>query len=386
MVQGPERQTETATTDDTLVYHVALSMVPLVGGVMARQLIRYCGSAEAVFSSHSHHLANIPGVGPKIRGHLSHRHHLLDLAQQEVARCVAQGIDIITLNSSRYPERLRQIYDAPIVLFYRGTANLDSTKVVGVVGTRQATAYGRQVTEELIASLAHQDGVLVVSGLAYGIDITAHRAALRAGLPTVGVMASGLDIVYPSVHRNEAHEMIRHGGLLTESPLGTKPDGPRFPARNRIIAGLCHAVVVVEAAEKGGALITANLANDYDREVFAVPGNLYQKYARGCHRLIKEHKARLITDSQDLVTILNWDLPQAREAKIAKPRYQEAMAELTEEERVVVALLEKYPTGMLLDEISWRSQVPVNVLAGVLLSLEFKQVVTALPGRKFQLQ
>ena len=386
MVQGVEKRTNTATSADTLVYHVALSMIPLVGGVMARQLISYCGSAEAVFSSRGHHLANIPGVGPKIRQHLSNRHYLLELAHQEVARCMAQSIDIITLASSRYPERLRNIYDAPIVLFYRGTADLDSAKVIGVVGTRQATVYGRQVTDELIASLAQYDDVLIVSGLAYGIDITAHRAALRAGLSTVGVMASGLDIIYPSVHRNDALEIIRQGGLLTESPLGTKPDGPRFPARNRIIAGLCDAVVVVEAAEKGGALITANLANDYDREVFAVPGNLYQKYTRGCHRLIKEHKARLITDGQDIVTILNWDLPHTGAVKKAGQQYQDVMATLAEEEKIVVTLLGKQPGGMLLDEISWQSQVPVNQLAGVLLSLEFKQVVKALPGRKFQLK
>ena len=385
-MQGSEKRDETTVSADASVYHVALSMIPLVGGVTARQLISYCGSAEAVFFSRTHQLTNIPGIGPKIRQHLGNRHQLLELARQEVEQCQSRGIEIITLASPRYPERLRHIYDAPIVLFYRGTANLDNRKVIGVVGTRQATAYGRRVTEELITSLAHHH-VLIVSGLAYGIDITAHRAALKAGLPTVGVMASGLDIIYPAAHRHDALEMTRQGGLLTESPLGTKPDGPRFPARNRIIAGLADAVVVVEAAEKGGALITANLANDYDREVFAVPGNLYQKYTRGCHRLIKEHKARLLTDSQDIITTLNWDIDHAREAKqAAQAQHYEVMADLKEEEKTVATLLDQQPAGMIIDEISWKSQIPVNQLAGVLLSLEFKQVVKALPGRKFQLK
>ena len=370
---------------DASVYYVALSMIPLIGSVTARQLIHYCGSAEAVFSVPLHQLTTISGIGPKIRQQLSDRRRWLALAEQEMEQCARQGIEVLTPLSSQYPERLRHIYDAPVALFYQGTVPLDSHKVISVVGTRQATAYGRRVTEELITSLAHYDDLLIVSGLAYGIDITAHRAALDAGIPTIGVMASGLDIIYPAVHRNDALKIVRQGGLLTESPLGTKPDGPRFPARNRIIAGLSDAVVVVEAAEKGGALITANLANDYDREVFAAPGNLYQKYARGCHRLIKEHKARLVTEGQDIIDILNWDLPPTGAKKLARVLSETTVA-LNEEESLIAELLEQQKAGMLIDDISWQSQIPVNRLAGVLLSLEFKQVVKALPGRKFQLK
>ena len=375
----------TTPAKDT-VYHVALSMIPLVGSVLARQLIHYCGSAEAVFISSSRQLASIPGIGPKIREQLGNRQRWIEAAQQEVERCASLQIAVVPLSSPQYPERLRQIHDAPVVLFYRGTADLDSAKVVGVVGTRQATAYGRQVTTELIRALADYN-VLIVSGLAYGIDIAAHRAALQAGLPTVGVMASGLDIIYPAVHRSDAQAMIDCGGLLTESPLGTKPDAPRFPARNRIIAGLSDAVIVVEAAKKGGALITANLANDYDREVFAVPGNMYHKYSQGCHQLIKEHKARLLTDVQDIVTILNWDLTHAGSTKHAEQLKQQMVpADLSAEEQMIVGLLSERPAGVSLDEISRESQTPVSQLAAVLLSLEFKQVVKALPGRKFQLK
>ena len=385
-MQGAELCNEIAEDTEAPVYHVALSMIPMVGSVMARQLISYCGSAKSVFSAPLRQLTAIPGIGPKLRHHLSRRHHWLALAEQEVAQCTQQNIEVITLSSPHYPERLRHIYDAPIALFYRGTARLDSAKVISVVGTRQATTYGRQVTEELITALAQYDDLLIVSGLAYGIDIAAHRAALAAGLPTVGVMASGLDTIYPAVHRSDALNMLQQGGgLLTESPLGTKPDGPRFPARNRIIAGLSDAVVVVEAAEKGGALITAHLANDYDREVFAVPGSLYQKYARGCHRLIKEHKARLITESQDIVTMLNWDIPLERNVRKAEPSPTVAVT-LDQDEATVATLLDQHRPGMLLDDISWQSQIPVNKLAGVLLSLEFKQVIKALPGRQFQLK
>ena len=370
---------------DASAYYVALSMIPLVGGVIARQLINHCGSAEAVFSDSFRHLERLPGIGPKIKHHLSQRYRLLDEAQREVERCAHQGIQVITLGSAQYPERLRHIYDAPIVLFYRGNASLDHAKIIGVVGTRQATDYGRRVTEDLIASLAPHE-VLIVSGLAYGIDITAHRAALRAGLPTVGVMASGLDIVYPAVHRHDAQQMLEQGGLLTESPLGTKPDGPRFPARNRIIAGLSDAVVVVEAAEKGGALITARLANDYDREVFAVPGSLHQKYARGCHRLIKEHQARLLTDSEDIIKILNWDLPASEAAKAHRHLREEALMDLSDEEKVIVGMLAEQPNGMITDDLSRQSRITVNQLASVLLGLEFKQIVRALPGRKYRLR
>ena len=374
-------------------YCVALSMLPLVGGVVAKQLINYCGSAEAVFTTQTAHLSKIPGIGPKITQSIRNYRVVLAQAEQELERCQEQGIQIITYQSPHYPQRLKQIYDAPIVLYYRGTAHLDHARIISIVGTRRATTYGKNVVQELVAALVAHD-VLIVSGLAYGIDIAAHRAALEAQVPTVGVMASGLDIIYPAVHRNDAAKMVESGGLLSESPLGTPPDAPRFPARNRIIAGLSDAVIVVEAAEKGGALITANLANDYDREVFAVPGSIYQPYSRGCHRLIKAHKAHLLTEADDLVKALNWDLPAAQrmnalpfgegETLNAHSKYVPA-ADLAEDEKLVVEALAQQPQGMLIDELSWKSQIPVSQLASTLLNLEFKHMVKALPGRKFRL-
>ena len=379
-------------------YCVALSMLPLVGGVVAKQLINYCGSAEAVFTTQANQLSKIPGIGPKITQSIRRYQAVLARAEQELERCREQEIQVITYQSKHYPQRLKQIYDAPIVLYYRGTAHLDHARIISIVGTRRATTYGKNVVQELVTALAAHD-VLIVSGLAYGIDIAAHRAALEAQVPTVGVMASGLDIIYPSVHRRDAAEMAESGGLLSESPLGTQPDAPRFPARNRIIAGLSDAVVVVEAAEKGGALITANLANDYDREVFAVPGSVYQSYSRGCHRLIKAHKAHLLTEADDLVKALNWDLPAAQQMKTIPFREREACTDrstyaqsgletatdLAEDEKLVLEALAQQPQGMLMDELSWKSKTPVSQLASTLLNLEFKRMVKALPGRRFRL-
>ena len=377
-----------------MAYCVALSMLPLVGGVVAKQLINYCGSAEAVFTTQTNHLSKIPGIGPKIIQSIRNHRAVLARAEQELLKCEEQGIQVITYQSKHYPQRLKQIYDAPIVLYYRGTAYLDHPRIISIVGTRRATTYGKNVVQELVAALAAHD-VLILSGLAYGIDITAHRAALEVQIPTVGVMASGLDIVYPAVHRNDAAKMLESGGLLSESPLGTQPDAPRFPARNRIIAGLSDAVIVIEAAEKGGALITANLANDYDREVFAVPGSVYQPYSRGCHRLIKAHKAHLLTEADDIVKALNWDLPVAQqintipfgeEAFTARSKHAlEAAMDLAEDEKLVVEALAQQPQGMLMDELSWKSKIPVSQLASTLLNLEFKHMVKALPGRKFRL-
>lgn len=365
------------------VHHVALSMTPLVGGTLAKQLINYCGSAEEVFRSRPAQLARIPGIGPKILSSLKNHRHLLDRAQQEVEWCSQQNIEIITTQHPRYPERLRHIYDAPLVLYYQGNANLDHQRVISIVGTRRATAYGQDVLEEIIATLARYD-VLVVSGLAYGIDIRAHRLAMQYQIPTVAVMANGMDQIYPAVHREDALAFTQNGGLLTENSLGTKPEAKKFPARNRIIAGLADAVIVVEAATKGGALITADLANDYDREVFAVPGGVNQPYSLGCNRLIQQHKAHLLNQGEDLVQMLNWDIEKSDksqpQAPVSRPK------DLSEDEQKVYELLAESEDGMLLDNISWHTQLPVSRLAAVLLSLEFKQYIRSRPGNRYQLR
>ncbi|WP_229310936.1 DNA-processing protein DprA [Larkinella soli] len=360
-------------------YQLALTTVTGVGDVLIRQLISYCGSASEVFRSPRHRLLKIPGVGEVI-GKAVLNPGVLSETDRIYQKCEKLGVRLLFYTEPGYPERLRGLYDAPALLFSTGAADLNPTRTIGIVGTRQATDYGRKMTEDLIhAVLPYRP--LVISGLAYGIDIAAHRACLSAGLPTIGVLASGVDIIYPHVHRKTAQEMLPTGGLLTESRPGVKPDARLFPARNRIIAGMSDAVVVVEAAAKGGALITAEYANNYHREVLAVPGFLTHPFSQGCHKLIREKRADIYTRPEDLIESLRWDQPEKPVHLLEKPALTH---EFTEEESQILALLRKQPHWHI-DELSWRSGMPVSRLASLLLNLEFQGVVRSLPGKKFQL-
>jgi DNA processing protein len=277
-----------------------------------------------------------------------------------------------------YPELLRHIADAPTLLYYYGNADLNPPKTIGIVGTRKATDYGREMVNKIIEDLA-PFSPLIISGLAYGIDIAAHKASLANNQQTIGVMASGIDIIYPAVHRETAKRMINMGGLITENRFGTKPEAPKFPARNRIIAGMCDALIVVEAAEKGGALITADIASSYDREVFAVPGRLGDKYSEGCNTLIRDHKAHILTSTADLIKMMNWEEGEQKQVDL-KTDY----CDLNPDETQVVNLL-LGRDGVLLDDLSWKSQIPVSKMAALLLNLEFRGLVKSLPGKRYKL-
>ena len=372
-------QIEEKENYEARVYQIALSLVPGVGNALAKTLVSYCGSAEAVFRSKAHQLHKIPGIGSKTSSAILNN-KMLDQAAQEVERCLQKGIQVFTYTDAAYPHRLKQIYDAPTVLYCKGNTKLNAQKIISIVGTRAATSYGREVIEHLMDGLAkHQ--ALIVSGLAYGIDIYAHRMALENKLDTVGVLANGLDIVYPAVHKKTASEMLEQGGLVSEIKPGVPPEAHYFPARNRIIAGMADATIVVEAAASGGALITANLANDYDREVFAVPGNIYQNYSQGCNKLIKNHKAHILTSVKDLEYIMNWDLETTGTSPSAA---LPDMSGLPEAERKIMELLLTQEQGMLMDEISWKTQTPIHQIASLLLNLECNGWVKALPGRKYK--
>ncbi len=260
-------------------HQIALTLVPGVGSILIRQLISYCGSAPDVFRSPLARLMKVPGIG-EVTARAILKPGVLIQAEQVMSRVEKMGAQALFYTDKAYPARLKALYDAPALLYYQGSGELNALRTIGIVGTRQATDYGRRITAEIIEAIAPY-GVSVISGLAYGIDIAAHRSSLTAGLPTIGVMASGLDVIYPHVHQKTAQDMRVTGGLLTESQPGTKPDAHLFPARNRIIAGLSDVVVVVEAAMKGGALITAEYANNYHREVFAVPGQLNTDFLGG---------------------------------------------------------------------------------------------------------
>lgn len=364
------------------LYEVALALVPGVGGATTRTLVAHCGSAEKVFKEKKGKLLNIPGIGPSTVDALQDP-LILKKAEQEISLCEKYKVELLFFTEEKFPYRLKQIHDVPALLYYRGNANLNAGKTIGIVGTRDATDYGKEITERIVRALNIPD-LVIISGLAYGIDVAAHRASLQNNIPTIGVMASGIDIIYPNVHKNIAREMTECGGILTEYPFGSKPDPAKFPARNRIVAGLCDAVIVVEAAESGGALITAEMANGYDREVFAVPGNLGQKYSEGCNKIISEHKAHIFTSVQQLLFTIGWD--DNHPAKFSKIKKQPFIIpdnlEL-EERKIVEQLVET--EGLLIDELSWKTQIPVNRMASLLLNLEFQGLVKALPGKKFKL-
>lgn len=364
--------------NEALKYQIALTLLPGVGDVLAKSLLAYCGSAEAVFKQNKGHLLKIPEIGPvTAKAILSHA--VFARAEEEVDFMEKEGVTPLFFTDAAYPQRLKQCSDSPVMIYYKGNADLNNTKVLAVVGTRNATEYGKMACEQLVAELAPFD-VLVVSGLAYGIDLCAHKTALTAGLPTVGVLGHGLDTLYPAIHRSVAKKMQVQGGLLTEYMSQTKPNPENFPARNRIVAGMADAIVVVEAAVKGGALITADIGNSYDREIFAIPGRVNDLYSAGCNALIKTNKAILAESAADIAYHLGWDLSGEQ----VKPKQAKLLLSLSAEEQLLVDVLQQEPTvGM--DTISYRTKMPVHKVAALLLDMEFNGLVKALPGKMFQL-
>ncbi|SNC62770.1 DNA processing protein [Hymenobacter gelipurpurascens] len=372
------------TPDDTLLHEVALTLFPNIGPQLTRQLMSYGGSAKNVLHLPPGKLRKIPGIGPATVAILTglERTTALKRAEDGLRKAEKEGVQILFYTSKQFPARLKQLPDAPTILYYQGTADLNHPKTVAIVGTRQATDYGREQTEKLVKGfVSHLP--LVVSGLAYGIDIAAHRAALQEGLETVGVMATGLDVLYPAAHRKTAEKMLSQGGLLTEFPFGTQPDKYNFPSRNRIIAGLSDGTVVVEAARKGGALITADLAHGYDRDVLAIPGPLGSAASEGCHELIKANKAALYSEPKDLEQLLNWDAALHLNGKFKGPTAYDP-ADFSPEEFQILEVLQAVKEEHM-DTVAWKTQLPVHQVASLLLGLEFRGVVKVLPGKRFQL-
>lgn len=370
-------------TDD-LYHELALTLLPGIGPQLTRQLMSYGSSAKNVFSLPPGKLRRIPGVGDATLKILTGpaRGQALAQAEASLRKAEKEGVAILFYTSKQFPARLKLIPDAPVLLYYQGPADLNAPKTVAIVGTRQATDYGREQTEALVRGLVPHNP-LVISGLAYGIDILAHRAALQEGLPTVGVMATGLDVIYPAAHRKTAEKMRETGGLLTEFAFGTQPDRYNFPQRNRVIAGLADGTVVVEAAEKGGALITAELALSYDRDVLAVPGNVSSAASAGCNNLIKANKAALYSRPADLEQLLNWDAALYQSGKF-QPTPSYSADDFTAEEFALIEVLASQKE-VLMDDLAWRAQLPIHAVASLLLTLEFRGVVRALPGKKFVL-
>jgi len=363
-----------------LIYQIALSLFPRIGSVNSRRLVAYLGSLNAVFEASPKLLKDIPGIGEGLINILiGNRDEMLKRAEKEVDFIRKYNLKTFFYLDKDYPRRLAQCDDAPVILFQKGNADLNNPKIISVVGTRSATDYGRQITEELIAGISETNiNVLVVSGLAFGVDATAHKSALKHKLPTLGIVGHGLDKIYPSVHTNLAREMISEGGgVLSDFPSGSKIDPGNFPRRNRIIAGLSDCTIVVESGEKGGALVTADIANSYNRDVFAFPGRTGDPFSKGCNDLIRRNKAALIESSADLIEFMGWETNSV-------PRQQVLMLDLSMEEQQIVDLL-KSNEIITTDIASRELNMTVQSINSLMLNLEFKGVLKSLPGNRFKL-
>lgn len=364
--------------DDLLKYQIALTMIPGVGGITAKKLISYCGGIDGIFREKESALVKIPGIGLHIARSVK-QFKLFNRVEEEMRFIEKHKIRTLFFNDKSYPERLKHCEDGPVLLFYKGEAELNKRKVLAVVGTRSITEYGKSKCDEIIAGLQKHDP-LIVSGLAYGVDARAHKAALDQQLQTVGVLGHGLDRIYPPLNKPLALRMLSEaGGLLSDFVSQTLPDRENFPKRNRIIAGLADALVVVEAATTGGALITANIANSYNRDVFAVPGKTTDPYSKGCNQLIKTHKAHLAETPEDIEYVLQWEVDTP-----AGNRQQQLFVELEPDEEVLVNYL-KSNGETSFDFLVSNSGFTFSKTSVLLLNLEFKGVVKVLPGKMYSL-
>lgn len=359
-----------------LLYQIGLTLIPGVGDVLGKKLVAYCGGPEAVFSEKKKSLEKIPGIGASVVHAITHQ-TVLQRAEEEIAYLTKKDIQPLFYLDKKYPKRLQHCADSPLMLFYNGTADLNMQKIISIVGTRKATDYGKHWCEQFVEGLS-SDNVLIVSGLAYGIDSCAHRASLKFHLPTIGVLAHGLDRIYPPSNKSMAERMLSNGGLLTEFLSQTNPDRENFPRRNRIVAGMADAVVVVESAKKGGAIITANIANSYNRDVFALPGRVGDIASEGCNYLIRTNRAAMIENAANLKHMLGWgtkqpDSPQTR-----------LFRDFSEDEqRVLDTFGTENEAGV--DDIMLKSAFTASKLAGLLLALEFDGVLIALPGKRYKI-
>jgi DNA processing protein len=362
--------------DSDLIYKIALTQIPGIGSVLAKNLISYCGGAKEVFNKSRYHLQKTPGVGSLLAQNIV-AFKDFSVAEKELEFIQDRKIQPIFFLDKEYPFRLKQISDAPIMLYKKGSANLSPERIIAIVGTRKMTDYGRHFIKQLVSDLS-ESNVTVISGLAYGVDIWTHKQCVENHIKTIGVVAHGLDRLYPSLHSKTATEMIKQeGAIVSEHVSGTKPDRENFPKRNRIVAGMVDAVIVVESAASGGSLITAELANQYNRDVMALPGDIHKEYSKGCNRLIKTHKANVIESFEDLVKLLNWDVKVKRTAQTM------LFHDLNLEEQSVVEYLRQHEE-LGVDQLMAQTGYNSSLLAITLLELEMKNCIASLPGKMYK--
>lgn len=363
-------------SDQDLFYLLALLKVDGVGDIMAKKLLTHCGSAESIFSAKTNQIAAIDGVGSSLLKNLKDK-TIFEKANKELDFIKSNNINVSFFQDENYPDRLKHCFDSPVLLFNSGNIDLKNRKIISIVGTRQITSYGTEFCRSLIEDLAPLDPV-IVSGFAYGVDIVAHQFAMEHNLQTIGVLAHGLNQIYPRTHKKYVARMMENGGFITEFWSSSNPDKEKFVRRNRIVAGMTEATIVIESADKGGSLITANFANDYNRDVFAVPGRVTDTYSRGCNNLIKTQKASVLTSAADLVYMLNWDIEN-------KPKtiQKQLFVELEEDEQKIYEFLLKNGKE-LLDNIALECSFPIYKISGILINMELKGVIRPLPGKLFE--
>ena len=362
-----------------LLYQLALTTIPNIGAVHAKILLQHY-EVKDIFKAKRQDLEKIEGIGT-IRAKRIKEFHDFKKAEDEIVFIEKYKIRPLFITDKEYPQRFHNCYDPPSMLFYKGTADLNAPKIIGIVGTRNNTDYGKQSTEKLVKDLTLQN-VIIVSGLAFGIDTIAHKAAVKNDIPTIGALGHGLDIIYPSENTGLAKDMIKHGGgLITEFFSKTKPDKHNFPQRNRIVAGLCDATIIVETNIKGGSMITAELANGYNRDVFAIPGKITDTKSSGSNYLIQNNKAILLTDAQELVSMMGWE--EIKKKKVKKQK--ELFIELSKDEKIIVDILNE-KEAVHIDEINLRSGLSSSAVAAAILNLELQNIVSRLPGKMYMLQ
>ncbi len=361
-----------------LLYQIALTLVPNIGDVNAKALVNHFGSAGAIFRAAKKDIEAIDGMG-KIRANSIKNFHDYTRAEEEISFIEKYKITPLFLTDKNYPQRLLNCYDSPPLLYYKGNADLNTSKIIAIVGTRNHNDYGKGICEKLIEELVNED-ILIVSGLAFGIDSIAHKSSLKNSIKTVGVLAHGLDRVYPFQNTGLAKQMISSGGLLTEFKSNTIPDKQNFPGRNRIVAGISDAIIVIESGLKGGSLITAELGNGYNKDVFAFPGRVSDSRSEGCNYLIKNNKAALITSADDVLENMGWK----ENKKLSIKKQRELFIELTTDEKIVVDILQ-LQDNIHIDELYFKSKLSSSAVAQALLMLEMQGVVSSLPGKIYKI-
>jgi len=365
-----------------LIYQIGITLVKGIGNITAKQIVENQGNVALLFTEKKSVVERISGLSRRIIDEI-HRPDVLNRAEKEIRFIEKAHITPLFITDSGYPNRLKECVDAPVMLYFRGNADLNAEKIISIVGTRHATAYGKEIVDQLLHDIRKvYPESLIISGLAYGIDIMVHRAALRENLATAGILAHGLDRIYPPIHRNTAVEMVDAGGLLTDFISETNPDRQNFVKRNRIVAGISDCTLVVESASKGGALITAGIADSYNRDVFAFPGKICDNYSKGCNLLIKNKKAALVTSADDIFREMNWsDSPKSERTQAVQ---RLLFPELNSEEQKVMEILSK-AGSMQLNLLAIELDSPVNQLSVILFELEMKGLVRCKPGGMYGL-